>query len=776
MSTAIGKSVQRKDAWDKVTGKALYADDLPAVGVLCARLLTSTCAHGRIRHIDTTKALTLSGVKMVLTGDDFTELFGPLVLDRPALAHGVVRYAGEPVALAVAVDEATAEAAVRLIVVEYEPYPVLLTPTQSLETDAVLIHEKTDGYKKVLPDIYPVAGTNIASRYQIRKGDAKAVLASCAHVAKRRFSLPPSGHLAIEVHTARAEVSPDGMVTILTSSQAPFAVRKLLSEVFLIPAGNIQIKVSFVGGGFGGKAPAFLEMLALMASRAVGGKPVRLTIPREQDMASAPCRQGLEAEIALGANRDGVLQAAVMTYRLDCGAYADIAPYLAKAIAVDCTGPYRTPNVFCDSCCVYTNHTYATSYRSFTHESSAFCIECAMDTLARQCCIDPLEFRIINAIRPGNTTPTGASSTLSNTGDLAECLEQVKALSHWEGGKAVPVKPNTVRAQGVSCFWKTENPPIDAISGAVITFNPDGSVNLNTGVVEMGSASQTHLAQILAERLGIGAGQVHVVHETDTKTAPAHWKTVASLTEYMAGLAVIRAADDAMAQLRENGASALGCPPEEIKITAGRVFSKKNPERFILFKDIVEGYLTKDGRSIGEPALGRGGFMLKGLSLLDPATGSGKTGPAWTVGAQVVEVEADLTAFTYRLITATTIIDVGRVINPEGMRASVAGGMAMGVSMASREAYFYDKDGILQTPNLRTYKLLHIGQEPEYRVGFVETPQNDSPYGVRPYSEHGIIGIPAALQNALSAAFGREYSSLPLTPEYLWRMSKEDKI
>lgn len=775
MSTAVGKNVTRKDAWDKVTGKARYTDDLPVTGYLSARLLTSTCAHGRIRRIDTIKAKEVPGVVTILTGNDYTELFGPLYLDRPALAREVVRYAGEPLALAVAIDDRAAEAAVRLIEVEYEPLPILLTPTDSLAPGACLIHAQTNGYKKILPDIYPEAGTNIASRYRIRKGNAQSVLESCAHVAARKFSLPPSGHLAMEVHTARAEVSADGMVTVTSSSQSPFAVRKQLSEVFLIPNGNIQIKVPFVGGGFGGKAPVFLEMLALMASMAVGGKAVRLTIPREQDMESLPCRQGLEAEITLGADKDGILQAAVMTYCLDSGAYTDIAPYLAKAIAVDCTGPYRIENVHCDSLCVYTNHTYATSYRSFTHESSAFCVESTMDTLARQYGIDPLEFRLINAIGPGNTTPTGVKCTLSNTGDLAACLLQLKTLSQWEGGKPTEIKPNTVRTHGVACFWKTENPPIDAVSGATITFNSDGSVNLNTGVVEMGSASQTHLAQMLAERLGIGASQVHVVHEADTKTAPAHWKTVASLTEYMAGRAVIKAADDAISQLRENGSLALGCPAEDIQVAAGRVFSGKNPDKFIAFKDIVEGYLTKDGRTMGEPVIGRGGFMLKGLSLLDPETGAGKTGPVWTVGAQVVELEADLKTFTYRLLTASTVLDVGRAINPEGIRASVSGGMAMGISMASHEAYFYGRDGVLQTPNLRTYKLLHIGEEPEYRVQFIETPVEDSPYGVRPYSEHGIIGIPAAFGNALTAAYGRECSTLPLTPEALWRMSKEDK-
>ncbi len=308
----------------------------------------------------------------------------------------------------------------------------------------------------------------------------------------------------------------------------------------------------------------------------------------------------------------------------------------------------------------------------------------------------------------------------------------------------------------------------------MITFNPDGSVNLNTGVVEMGSGGQTNLALILAERLSIDPDQVHVVMPVDTQTAPEHWKTVASLTEHMAGHAVMRAADDLIGQLCQNGAQALGCGTEEIEVSNGRVFSKKNPDKFIAFKDIVQGYKSTTGESIGEPALGRGGFMLKGLSQLNPQTGQGKTGPAWTLGAQVMEVEADLKTFSYRIISASTVMDVGKAINPELMRAVIAGGMSMGVSLASREAFSYNERGIPQAPNLRTYKLLHIGQDPDCRVDFVETPETTSPYGVRSYAEHGIIGIPAALGNALSAAFGKDFLFLPLTPERIWKTVKED--
>jgi CO/xanthine dehydrogenase Mo-binding subunit len=771
LNTAIGKNVRRKEAWEKVTGQTIYTGDLPSTGVLAARLLTSTHAHARILQMDISQAWKVQGVLSVITGSDFSLLFGIMLQDRPALASHKVRYAGEPVAMVIAKDEHAAELAVRRIRVEYEPLPVLLRPSESIKHVAPLIHDKVHAYKKIKTDVYPEAGTNIASRYRMRKGDAAVALAQSEVKIQQQFYLPPSDHLAMEVRTARAEITAEGTVVITTASQSPYAVRTQLSEAFNIPAGQIRVKVPFVGGGFGGKAAVMLEILAYMATKSVSGQPVRLIIPREQDMASAPCRIGMEATICLGASRDGYITAAELTYLVDCGAYTAISPNMAKACAVDCTGPYNIENLSCDSLCVYTNHTFATSYRSFAHESYTFCIERALDMLACKCGIDPFELRSKNAIRPGHTTPSKVVCTPGNVGNLSVCLEKLKNLSGWEGGKVVNIKPDTVRAKGVACLWKTENPPTDAISGALITFNPDGSLNLNTGVVENGEGGQTHLAQMLAEKLKIDTGQIHVEMPVDTRLAPEHWKTVASLTEYMAGHAVVRAADDIIQQLRKNGAQAFGCEQSEIEVAHGRVYMRQKPDTYISFKDIVNGYKAPDGASVGEPVLGRGGFMLKGLTMLDPQTGEGRPGPAWTVGAQVVEVEVDTKTFTYRILSASTVIDVGNTINPEAMRAMVAGGMAMGMSMASRESFSYDRHGVPLNPNLRTYKLMHIGQEPIYRVDFVQTPEDDSPYGVRGYSEHGIIGIPAALANALSLAIGKQITELPLLPEKLWRLS-----
>lgn len=771
MGYAVGLNVKRKEAWDKVTGKAKYAGDLPVSECLTARLLTSPHAHARIVNINTIHAWGVKGVKAIITGLDISQLCGVLMQDRPPLAKRAVRYEGEPVAIIVAVDEPSALSAIRLIEVEYELLPHVMTPGAALEPGAPVLHGELGSYKHLVEDIYPQAGSNIAGQYHIRKGDMAIGWASSDVIMEERFYLPPSDHLAMEARTVRAEIAADGMVTITTASQSPYAVKRQLSESFSIPDGNIQVIVPFVGGGFGGKAPVLLEHLAYIASRKVSGRPVRLVITREQDMATAPCRIGMEATVKLGADKSGRIQAAELRFLLDCGAYADIGPYMAKSLASGCTGPYRVDNLHCDSLCVYTNHTFATSYRGFAHAECAFCIERAMDELAKRLNIDPLEFRLRNAISPGNQTPTQVIATAGNMGNLSACLQKLKALADWSGS-VQRIDGHTVRAKGIACLWKAANPPTAAISGAIVTFNSDGSLNLNTGVVEMGSGGQTQLAQILADKLKLDVKQIHVEMGVNTRVSPEHYKTVASMTGYMAGNAVLRAAEDILAQLRANSAQALGCKPEDIVVENGTVYARQRPGNSIHFKDIAAGYKAPDGSSIGEPVLGRGGFMLKGLSPLDTQTGKGQTGPSWTVGAQAVEVEYDTLEHTYRIVSASTVMDVGMVINPAAMREMIRGGMAMGISLSSRESYTYNHDGRLGSPTLRTYKLLHIGQEPDYRIEFVETPQEDSPYGTRSISEHGTIGIPAALANALANAGGKTVNSLPLTPESLWNKTE----
>ena len=768
MQISIGKDIQRKEAWDKVTGVAKYTDDYILPGILYAKMVTSSYAHAKIKSLDITEALLAPGVQSVVTGNDFPILCGVVLEDHPPLATNKVRYFGEPIALVVANSEREAMHAAKLVKVEYEPLPVVNSLNEAIKDNAVIIHENLSQYKHAVENIYPEPNTNIVDRIKIRKGDMVKGWAESDVIIEASYTLPKSDHIAMETRNTKAEIHADGQVVISSSTQAPFSVKKMISQYFGIEEGKVVVKTPLVGGGFGGKAPVQLELLAYMASKSVGGRAVKIANTREEDIVTSPCRLGLEARIKLGATKDGVLKAAELLYIVDTGAYADIGPRLAKSIAADCTGPYNIDNVWCDSLCVYTNHPYSTSFRGFGHVSCTFCIERTLDKLALLLKLDPLELRIKNAITVGQTTPTQVKTTLSNIGNLSACLGKLRTLINWDEGIRIDLGNNKIRAKGLSCIWKTSDSPTDSVSGVFITFNTDGSININSGVVEIGPGMKTTLAQILAEKMKMDINRIHVKLEVDTESSPEHWKTVASMTTYMAGRAVLRAAEDLIKQLRSLAAVAMKCPPEDLIVAEEKVYLKQDPSIYISFKDLVRGFKYLNGNAIEGQILGRGSFIMSHISDLDKESGKGKPGPAWAVGAQAVEIEFDTKEYTYRFIKAATVIDAGKVLNPKTARGLITGGMCMGLGLGSREAFLYDKVGKVLTTSLRTYKVMHIGEEPEYIVDFIETPQIDAPYGARGIAEHGVIGIPAALANALSSAAQVDLNQLPLTPEYIW--------
>lgn len=765
---AVGVSVPRKESWSKVTGRAKYNNDFHERGILYVKMLTSTIAHGKIKSLDINEALSAPGVRAVVTGNDFPVLIGTALFDQPPIAKDKVRYFGEPVALVVGENEWQAMEGVKRIKVDYEPLPALNSPSDAMKPEAIIIHENLGQYADN-KEIASIPGTNINNHIKIRKGDLQKGWAESNTVVELSFSHPQVNHVAMETRNCRAEILPDGRIIIHTSSQAPFSVKKHLSQIFQLDEGKVIVRTPLVGGAFGGKVTAQLEILAYMASKSVGGRPVKIVNTREEDFTVSPCGMGLEGKIKLGATRDGIIKAAEFTYLVDCGGYADIGPRMAKSIAIDCTGPYNIENLWCDAYCVYTNHPYITSLRGFGHGEYTFCMERAVDKLAFLLKMDPLELRLKNALKPGNFSPTQVKLTSSNLGDLTQCLEKMKALINWQEGMRLEIGGNKVRAKGISCLWKTSNSPSDAISGVFISFNTDGSINLNCGATEIGPAMKTTAAQILAEKMKMDVNRIHVYLDVDTQTSPEHWKTVASMTTFMMGQAVLEAAEDVIRQLKSLAATVMRCSPDQLDIAEEKVFLKQDPAIYVAFADIVHGYKYPNGNGIAGQILGRGSYIMNHLTPLDPETGKGKPGPGWTVGVQAVEVEYDTEEFTYRLVKAATVMDVGKVINPKSARGLITGGMSMGLGMGSREGYTYGADGIVLDTSLRTYKVMHFGENPEYLVEFVETPQVDAPYGARGLAEHGVIGMPGALANALSAAAQVDLNHFPITPEFIWK-------
>lgn len=771
--TTVGKSEQRIDALEKAMGKVRYVGDYSVSGLLHAKLVTSTRAHALIKSIDTTEAWKMPGVRAIVTGDMFPFHIGPILADRPPLAFEKVRYYGEPVAIIVADHPHQAKLATQQVKIDYEPLPIINSAQQAFQSNAPLVHENSGQYTKIISDVYPKTGTNIGSHIKIRKGDFETTWANSEETITATYSFNLSDHAALETRSTRVEINPAGKVIVHSCTQSPFTIKKVLNQFFNVEVGNIIVHVPMVGGAFGGKGTVQLEPLAYLASQAVGGNLVKLELDREEDMTTAPCRIGFDATIQLAATKEGRLVAGKYTFLIDSGAYTDQGAGITRAAALDCTGPYHIPNVWCDSYCMYTNHPFATSFRGYGHPELTFAVERTMDQLAQQLQMDPVQLRLMNAIRPGHTTPTQSALTANNIGDVEKCVNRAKELIKWDEWQKLAVGEHKVRSKGISLFWKTSTTATNAQAGAILTFEADGSVNLNCAAIELGQGTKTILAQILAEKLGLEMKQIHVTMEINTQYDPHQWRTVASSSTFLAGRAVLSAADNAISQLKHTASIVLQCSVDDLDVGGGRVYLKPNPSYGVDIQDIALGYTYPSGHSIEGQIVGAGKYVQRHLTPMNQQTGFGKPGPWWSVGVQAVEIELDTRDFTYKIVKAITVLDGGTIINPMTATQQMRGGMHMGLSYATSEKFIFNEQGVVQNTGLRNYPMLRYGEQPaEYLVDFIESPAIDGPFGARGIGEYGVIGAPACLANSLSTATDVELNQLPLTPETIWAIKK----
>lgn len=762
----IGKGIIRKEALEKVTGKAKYTADEFTSGTLYVEKIISPHAHAYIKNIDSREAQNFPGVRAIIKGGNLP-LTGEEIRDRYPIAENIVRYHGEVVALVVAETKKQARMAANLIKVTYELLPVVNSPSEAFQENAPILHKNLGQYQKI-PEAYPKPGTNIANFTKIRKGNHKKGWEASEVQVESTYSFSPSDHAAMETRCSYAQIHANGDVEITSSSQAPFMIKKLISQYFDIPVGKVIVHTPLVGGAYGGKASIQLELLAYIASKVVGGRLVKVENSREEDMITSPVHIGLEARIKLGCTKDGKLQAADILYLWDGGAYADKAADLSRAGAVDCTGPYYIENIYCDSLCMYTNHPYPAPFRGFSHSEVLFAFERTMDILARKINIDPLDLRLKNAIVPGDTTPTQVILNSSTVGNVPACIRRLKELMKWENGQLNKQENGKIIAKGVSCVWKNSTIDTNASSGVILTFNPDGSVNVMSGVAEIGTGTKTILAQIVAEKLQIEIENVHVQMSVQTQNTPEHWKTVGSRGVTMAGRAAQSAADDVIRQLKQIASIVLHSSTEDLEVASGRIYVRGDPTKGVNLKDIAYGYTYPNGHAIGGQVIGKGTYMSRGITKLDRETGAGNPGPEWAVGAQGIEVEYDPRTYTYKITKAVSVMDIGTVMNEKTARGQVTGAMSMGIAFAGRETFYFDQGGRVINPQLRTYRPLRFGEQPEYICEFIETPHLDGPYGARGAGEHGLLGMPAALGNCLSLAAGVELNRLPLLPELIW--------
>ncbi len=767
----IGQSIKRSDGKDKTNGNQKYLNDYKVSGMLNSAILTSPHAHAKIIDIDIEDAQKSKGVKKVVTGKFHPEAMGLYLGDKPPLAIDKVRHYGEPVAAVIAKNKEDAQKALKKITVEYEKLDPVRSPKEAMEEKSPVLHENLDDYTHI-PDVYPTPGTNIANHTKIRKGEYEKAFEEADFQVEETFEFNPSDHVAMEPRVSIAQIKSNGDVVIHSATQAPFVVKELLSFNFDIPAGKINVVAPPIGGGFGGKAGLQLEGLAYILSKAVDGKPVKVINTREDDMVASPGHIGLEADVKIASNKDGKITGMDLQYYFDAGAYADYAVNVSRAAAISATGPYNVENLRSDSYCMYTNHPFATAFRGFGHIELAYVIERSIDILAKKMDIDPVKLRLKNAIQKGDTTPT-QSLMGDNTGDLKACINKTADMINWDEDAYVKKDENKIVAKGMGLLWKSPAMPTNTDAGAILTFNDDGSVNLHNAIVEIGQGTKTGLAQIVADKLGMPIEKVHVTSDVDTQTAPHDWATAASRSLMMAGRAAINACEDAMKQLKETASRVLRCPAEDLTVANEKVYITDEPEISLDVKDLCLGYMYKNGNAIGGQVIGRGNYIARRLSSMDPETGEGRPDLEWTLGAEAVEVELNLNDYSYEVTKAASTMDVGNVINPDLARGQVSGAMAMGLSFARNEGFVFNSLEQVENNVLRDYKILRYGEHPEYFVDFVETPQGDGPFGARGLGEQGVIGMPGALSNAVSKAAGVEINELPLIPELIYKNVKD---
>jgi CO/xanthine dehydrogenase Mo-binding subunit len=743
----IGESVPRRDGIAKVTGAARFTSDLSVPGMAWAKVLRSPYPHARIRSIDVAAARALPGVVAVVSAADLGDVdlyYGHALADHPLIADGVARYAGEPVVGVVADDAATAEEALALVSVGYEPMPVAVSVEAALAPGAPILHEREAeqrphrGFEEDIERDHP----NVCSTAVQRWGDIEAAFAGADLVVEGDFRYPRSYAYAMEPYTAIAEWGA-GRLTVWTSCQHPFMVREDLARCFRLPLSRVRVVVPYVGGGYGSKSYTKIEPLtAALALRA--GRPVKLALSIDESILTTR-GDGAVVHIASAFDADGRLRGRRAEILLDTGAYAENSPLVGRKAANRISGPYRIPAVEVTCRTVYTNTAPASSFRGFGAPQGVFAGESQLDEAAARLGIDPLEIRRRNVVGPGEA-PWSRARGLD--ADLAADLGLAADALAWE----TPPAPGRGRAICLSASDAGSEP----VTTSLVRVHPDGSVTVTAGSTEIGQGSSTVLAQIAAAEMGVPLERVELL-QSDTTAVSYDRSTGASRTTTLVGLAIQSAARDARSQLVDWARDVLanGRPVEE---APGGVLVDGT---FHDWGTIVRAWFAGAG---GE-AVGRGYLRRAGSTAAMP--------PFWEIGCVGVEVSVDEETGEIRVEHLVTVGDVGCAINPQLVESQDVGAAIMGLGIALREELVYTEEGSLLSGNLVEYRVPRAGDIPPVTAILAERGDGVGVYGAKGGGEGSLNPVAAALANAVERAAGIRLREAPFTPERVWRALRE---
>jgi 4-hydroxybenzoyl-CoA reductase subunit alpha len=749
----LGKPLPRVDSHDKVTGKAIYVEDMMLPNMLTGKILRSPHAHALIKKIDTSAAKKLPGVKAVITGMDLPEKkYGtdPRFADEYALCRDKVRYIGDDVAAVAAVDEETAEAALDLIEVEYEVLEGLFDVHAARAPGKPQIHEGKEH--------------NISSEIHLNAGDVEKAFAEADYVREDTFRSQPTCHAPLEPHAVLARWDENGKLTVWANKQIPFYIRRLLSYTLNIPESHVRVIKPTVGGGFGGKGEMFaLDVCAGFLSK-MTGRPVKIVYTREESLICTRRRHEMTITLKTAMKKDGTILGVQGQVLSEGGAYNSTGPLATFLATAFLNLPWKIPAVKMDSYLIYTNLPPAGPQRGHGVLQIRYAADCQLDLIAKDLHIDPLKIRLQNAVHRGYRT---ANNMNVKSCGIKECLEMAAEKIQWSGkkGKLPPYCGIGIAGMG---YLSGCNLVPHTGAAAIVHVHEDGGVNLLTGAAEIGQGSDTYLSQIVAEEMGVPLEDVRVI-SGDTAVTPYDPGTFGSRVATMSGNAAKSAGRDAMKQLKEVVAEEMACNVEDLIASDRKIFVKGLPEKGMTFRRALKAYQYRD---LPMPIVGKG-FYQAPIEVPDWNKAENDPSATYSFGAQIAVVKVDPETGKIYLQEMVNVHDVGIMVNPMAVEGQLQGSIHMGTGHALTEEMVI-KEGLVMNPNLLEYKIPSPFEMPKvYGIAFESEPDGVGPYGAKECGEGTQVCTLPAIINAIHDATGIMFKDLPVTPDKVLRALKE---
>ena len=748
----VGKKTRRVDGLSLAKGKAVFADDMPKKDYLYAKILHSPIAHGKIVSIDKSKALALDGIEIILTHEDFTPHYfttagqgypEPSPRDT-SMFNKTMRFVGDRVAVVAGESLEVVEEALALINVEYEELPTIFDMGDSIDNDTV-IHPGKDGFS-FLHD----ASRNIAANISEELGDVQKGFNDSDYVFEGTYFTPYAQQCSIEPHITLTWLDENDRLIIRTATQVPYHVRRVVAEILDIPVRKIRVIKPRIGGGFGGKQEILNEEVCSAVTLNTG-KPCRLEYTREEEFYAARSRHPQKVTYKIGLNKDLMMQSIDMEILQNCGGYGPHALTVMSVSASKTLALYRAPNVRIQANAVYTNLPPAGAYRGYGAPQGYFALESLMDEIAEQLNVDPIELRKKNYFREGEDVfiakvlgegREGFPVILQSNG-IDACIDRGRELIDWDTLKNE--KKSGIFRRGVGMATVAQASGIAGIDmGSVfIKMNEDGSFNLNMGATDLGTGSDTALAQIAAEVLDVPVDKMIVI-SSDTDTTPFDTGAYASSTTYVTGAAVKKAAEDVLSQILEQGKKLLEV--DEATIENNQVVST-------------------DGQSISYQDICTKSFYTDHQTQIQAVASKVSYDSPPPYNATFADVIVDTETGFVKVNKIVSITDSGQIINPQMSEGQAEGAIPQSLGMTLTEHMIFDDKGRPINTDFENYHIYTSIDMPEIIAEFVHTDEPTGPYGAKAVAEIPINGPAPAVANAIYNACGVRIRECPITPE-----------